>query len=102
MPWVNRFPIVGAVPYLGFFREADARREAVRYVEPGAERPSVTEPVDLLGVNADQRRSLAGADPQLGINVELVEPAQRQGLLDDQRNGRDESTGRCAVQPVLH
>jgi predicted aminopeptidase len=29
-PYLHRFPITGAVPYLGYFREADARREEAR------------------------------------------------------------------------
>jgi predicted aminopeptidase len=30
LPHLHRFPITGAVPYLGFFRERDARREEAR------------------------------------------------------------------------
>ncbi|MCA1665437.1 MAG: aminopeptidase [Myxococcales bacterium] len=29
-PHLNRFPVVGAIPYLGFFEEEDAEREAAR------------------------------------------------------------------------
>jgi predicted aminopeptidase len=32
---VNKFPFVGALPYLGFFKEADARREAARLEKLG-------------------------------------------------------------------
>lgn len=35
VPWTNRFPIVGTVPYLGYFREADARREEARLAALG-------------------------------------------------------------------
>jgi predicted aminopeptidase len=31
----NRFPFVGALPYLGFFKEADAQREAARLAREG-------------------------------------------------------------------
>jgi predicted aminopeptidase len=32
---LNRFPFVGALPYLGYFKEADARREAARLEKLG-------------------------------------------------------------------
>lgn len=32
-PYLHRFPITGAIPYLGFFKEADARREAARLAQ---------------------------------------------------------------------
>jgi len=34
-PHLHRFPFTGAVPYLGFFREADARREERRLIALG-------------------------------------------------------------------
>jgi predicted aminopeptidase len=51
---VNRFPFVGALPYLGFFKEADARREAVRLAKLGLDvhvRPVAG--YSTLGVTSD-------------------------------------------------
>ncbi len=51
---VNRFPFVGALPYLGFFREADAQREADRLSRLGLDvyiRPVAG--YSTLGVTSD-------------------------------------------------
>ncbi len=69
---LNRFPVVGAIPYLGFFAEADAAREAARlraldldvYVRPVAG-------YSTLGLTADPIYSsmLDGSDARI---VEVV------------------------------
>ena len=71
----NRFPIVGAIPYLGFFAEADATREAARlrkldldvYVRPVAG-------YSTLGITSDPIYSsmLDGSDARI-VEVTLHE-----------------------------
>jgi predicted aminopeptidase len=51
---VNRFPFIGALPYLGFFKEADARKEAARLEKLGLDvhvRPVAG--YSTLGVTSD-------------------------------------------------
>jgi predicted aminopeptidase len=53
-PHVHRFPITGAVPYLGFFREADARKEEKRLQALGFD--TYVRPVSgysTLGITSD-------------------------------------------------
>jgi len=53
-PHLHRFPITGAVPYLGFFREADARREEARLKALGYD--TYVRPVagySTLGITSD-------------------------------------------------
>jgi predicted aminopeptidase len=74
-PHLNRFPIVGAIPYLGFFDESDAAREAGRlraldldvYVRPVAG-------YSTLGITADPIYSsmLDGSDARI-VEVTLHE-----------------------------
>jgi predicted aminopeptidase len=74
-PHLNRFPIVGAIPYLGFFDESDATREAGRlraldldvYVRPVAG-------YSTLGITADPIYSsmLEGSDARI-VEVTLHE-----------------------------
>jgi predicted aminopeptidase len=71
-PHLNRFPVVGAIPYLGFFDEDDAKREAERlraedldvYVRPVAG-------YSTLGITSDPIYSsmLDGSDARI---VEVV------------------------------
>lgn len=72
LPYLHRFPLVGAVPYLGFFHEEDARREQARLARDGLD--TYLRPVagySTLGVTADPIFSsmLEGSDPQI---VEVV------------------------------
>jgi predicted aminopeptidase len=74
-PHLNRFPIVGAIPYLGFFDEADARREAERL--RGQDLDVFVRPVagySTLGMTADPIYSsmLDGADARI-VEVTLHE-----------------------------
>jgi predicted aminopeptidase len=74
-PHINRFPVVGAIPYLGFFDEGDARREAERlraqdldvFVRPVAG-------YSTLGITADPIYSsmLDGSDARI-VEVTLHE-----------------------------
>jgi predicted aminopeptidase len=78
---LRRFPIVGAIPYLGFFREADAQREAARlraldldvYVRPVAG-------YSTLGITADPIYSsmLDGSEARI---VEVVLHEMLHGTL---------------------
>jgi predicted aminopeptidase len=78
---LNRFPIVGAIPYLGFFREADARREAARLAAQGLD-VQVREVAgySTLGITADPIYSsmLDGGDARI---VEVVLHEMLHGTL---------------------
>lgn len=72
VPHLNTFPIVGAVPYLGFFDPADARREAARLQALGLD--VYVRPVagySTLGITSDPIYSsmLDGSDARI---VEVV------------------------------
>jgi predicted aminopeptidase len=78
---LNRFPIVGAIPYLGFFREADARREAARL--EGLDYDVYVRPVagySTLGITSDPVYSsmLEGGDARI---VEVVLHEMLHGTL---------------------
>jgi predicted aminopeptidase len=71
-PHWNRFPIVGAIPYLGYFHEADARAEAARLEAQGLD--VYVRPVagySTLGITSDPIYSsmLEGSDARI---VEVV------------------------------
>ena len=72
VPWINRFPIVGAVPYLGYFREADAKREEARLQALGLDTyVREVSGYSTLGITADPIYSsmLDGSDASI---VEVV------------------------------
>ncbi len=71
-PHVHRFPITGVVPYLGYFREHDARREEKRLTDLGFD--TYVRPVSgysTLGITSDPIYSsmLEGGDARI---VEVV------------------------------
>jgi predicted aminopeptidase len=72
---VNRFPFVGALPYLGFFREADARKEAARLEKLGLD--VMVRPVagySTLGVTSDPiYSSMLDGSPARTVEVVLHE-----------------------------
>jgi predicted aminopeptidase len=75
VPHLNRFPVVGAIPYLGFFDERDARREAERL--RGQDLDVFVRPVagySTLGITADPIYSsmLDGSDARI-VEVTLHE-----------------------------
>ena len=72
---LNRFPIVGVIPYLGFFEEADAAREAKRLRDEGLD--VYVRPVagySTLGITSDPIYSsmLDGGDARI-VEVTLHE-----------------------------
>ena len=75
MPYLNRFPLVGALPYVGFFRQADARRERARLERLGLD--TYVRPVagySTLGITADPFYSsmLEGSDARI-VEITLHE-----------------------------
>jgi predicted aminopeptidase len=80
-PRLHHFPITGAVPYLGFFREADARREEERQKAQGFD--TYLRPVSgysTLGITSDPVYSsmLEGGDAHI---VEVVLHEMLHGTL---------------------